>query len=435
MRDHDGETGPGRRRFLGAGLAAGAALALAGCTPEREPATPAFDPADWESVRAQFPLRTDHAHFAAFVLAAHPDQVRRAIERHRRGLDADTDAYLHEDRETPVLRAAASYLGTPESEIALTDSTTMGLGILFGGLRLRPGQDVVTTEHDFYATHEGLRLLAARTGAEVRRARLYDDPAAAGVDEIVSRLRAAIRPATRVVAITWVHSGTGVRLPVKEISGMIAEINSGRDTEDRALLCVDGVHGFGAVADRVGDLGCDFLATGTHKWLFGPRGTGVLWGRAWDAVAPVIPSFTGDGIAAWIGGYPPAGNNAAMGTPGGYHSFEHRWALDEAFAFHGAIGRDRIAARTAELATRLKQGLAGIPSLRLVTPASPELSAGLVCCSIAGQNPGAVAARLREQHRIVAGVTPYSDAYLRFGTSIVTSPEDVDRAVKAVAAL
>ena len=66
----------------------------------------------------------------------------------------------------------ARYLGARAEEVALTDSTTMGLALLYSGLRLRRGQDVLTTEHDFLATHEGLRLLAERTGAKVRKVRV-----------------------------------------------------------------------------------------------------------------------------------------------------------------------------------------------------------------------------------------------------------------------
>jgi selenocysteine lyase/cysteine desulfurase len=431
----------GRRRLLGAGLVAGAGITLAACTsgePAAAPApapAPSFDPADWASVRAQFPLNPDLAQFAAYVLAAHPAQVRRAIEEHRNGLDADTDLYLHADRERGVREAAAGYLGARPEEIALTDSTTMGLGLLYGGLRLRPGQDVLTTQHDFYATHEALRLTAARTGAEVRRVQLYGAPSTASTDEIVSRLRNALRPRTRVVAVTWVHSGTGVRLPIKQIAAMLAEANRDRDPADRALLCVDGVHGFGAMADGVADLGCDFLVTGTHKWLFGPRGTGIVWGRAWDAVAPVIPSFDNSAYSAWTGGQAPARTDGLISTPGGYHSFEHRWALDEAFAFHQAIGKERVTARVQEQATRLKQGLAGISTVTMITPVAPELSAGLVVCSVAGGPIGNQLESLRADHKIIASATPYRDVYLRFGPSIVTSPEEVDRVIKAVAAL
>ena len=98
----------------------------------------------------------------------------------------------------------------------------------------------------------------------------------------------AIQPATRVVAITWVHSGTGVKTPVRAIADAVAAANAKRTAAERILLCVDGVHGFGVEDATVADLGCDFFAAGTHKWMFGPRGTGVLWGRAelWPIAAP-----------------------------------------------------------------------------------------------------------------------------------------------------
>jgi selenocysteine lyase/cysteine desulfurase len=407
-------------------LATGVGVALAGCT--GTPPTPEskrFDPKDWDSVRAQFPLDPGLAHFAAFVLAAHPAPVRAAIDRHRAALDADTSAALHGDvdHEQRARTAAAGYLGADPGEVALTDSTTMGMGLLCAGLKLKPGQDIVTTEHDFFGTHEALRLLSERTGAPVRRARLYDDPAAANEGDIVARLRAAVGPRTRLVVITWVHSSTGVRLPVKTIAGMLTELNAARDPADRALLAVDGVHGFAAVDTTVADLGCDFLTAGTHKWLFGPRGTGLLWSRAWAAAAPVIPSFS-------------AGDTpGSLATPGGYHSFEHRWAVTEAFEFHRAIGRDRIAARIREQATRLKDGLAGIRNVRLVTPRDPNLSAGLVMCALPTVSPAEAVGRLRADHKIAASVTPYAEPLLRFGPSIVTNPDQVDQVIKAVAAL
>ncbi|MFD0472969.1 aminotransferase class V-fold PLP-dependent enzyme [Nonomuraea thailandensis] len=208
----------------------------------------------------------------------------------------------------------------------------------------------------------------------------------------------------------------------------------GRAAHDRALLCVDGVHGFGAMADGVADLGCDFLASGTHKWLFGPRGTGIVWGRAWDAVAPIVPSFSQAAFAAWQNGGSPGATTAELVTPGGYKAFEHRWAMPQAFAFMTAIGKDRVRARTQELATRLKAGLAEIPHVRLATPRAPELSAGLVCCSVAGMEPFEAVERLRER-KVITSVTPYNPSLLRFGTSIVTSPEQVDQAVKAVEGL
>jgi hypothetical protein len=87
-----------------------------------------------------------------------------------------------------VLRQAGGYLRARPTDIALTDSTTMGLGLLYGGLDLRAGQEVLTTTHDFYATHEALRLAAGRSGATMRRVALYRDPARATESEIVDSL-------------------------------------------------------------------------------------------------------------------------------------------------------------------------------------------------------------------------------------------------------
>ncbi|MDI1461874.1 aminotransferase class V-fold PLP-dependent enzyme [Catellatospora sp. KI3] len=437
-----GDMAVSRRLVLGAAAGTAALGALAACDddppkPTGQATPPPLDPQDWASVRAQFVLDPAVAHFDAFVFASPPATVRAAIDAHRAQLDRDPLTYLHANevaRDAQITQEAAKYLGA-HGELYLTDSTTMGLGLLYGGLALASGDEVLTTEHDFYSTHESLRLRAARDGVTVRRARLYRDPAAAGVDEMVGALLAAVTPKTRVVAVTWVHSSTGVRLPVREIATALAEVNRSRSPQEKALLCVDGVHGFGAVDAGPAELGCDFLVSGCHKWLFGPRGTGMVWGTeaAWQRFRPVIPPFDNASIGAWMGFGPgPAG--AVPPSPGGYHAFEHRWALREAFAFHNALGRDRVAARTAQLAATLKAGLAQIPGLKLITPRSPAVSAGLVCCDIPGTQPAAAVQAMRAQG-IAASATPYNPSCLRLGTSIVNSVEEVDRAVAAVRAL
>lgn len=417
-----------RRGLLTAAAGGAAAVALVGCEPDAAQPQP-LDPSRWSSVRAQFALAEGVANFTTFVFASHPASVRAAIERHRAGLDADPHGYLSANQaalDAVVAKAAANYLKTDPTQIALTDSTTMGLGLLYTGLRLRPGDEVLTTEHDFYATHESLRLRAVRDGITVRRVRLYEEPERANAGEIVSRLTAALGERTRIVAITWVHSGTGVKLPVRSMAEALAEVNRGRAVADHALLCVDGVHGVGAEGTTPAELGCDFLVSGCHKWLFGPRGTGLIWGRAeaWSRFTPAIPTFTGEASG-------PAGPYA---TPGGYHTFEHRWALADAFALHQAIGPARVAERTHSLAGALKEGLASIAKVRVRTPGAVDLSSGIVCCEVDGHSPRAAVERLRSA-KVLASATPYATSYLRFGPSILTCESDVDAALKAVRAL
>ena len=422
-----------------------AAAAVAGAAYAPTAAQPGFDPASWSSVRDQFALDDGVTNLTTFLLASHPKPVRDAIDRHRAGLDRDAKRYLDDQEETAETRiraGAAAYLEVRADEIALTDSTTMGLGLVYGGLRLRPGQEILTTVHDFYSTHESLRLRALRTGARVRKIRLYRNARSVSVDEVVSAVHRSIRPETRVLAITWVHSSTGVKLPVRAIANVLRPINARRPAAERILLCVDGVHGFGVEAMTPAQLGCDALVSGCHKWLFGPRGTGLVWARktAWPAISPTIPTFDSRAIVAWIRGQRSRNGIAGLPralamTPGGFHSFEHRWALREAFDFRRQIGRERAAARTHELAHRLKAGLRDINGVRLVTPDSSTLSAGLVCFDVANRDPMAIVQRLYDRAQVVASVTPYSTRYVRLGPSILNSTGDVDRALQAIHAV
>ena len=132
---------------------------------------------------------------------------------------------------------------------------------------------------------------------------------------------------------------------------------------------------------------------------FRPRGTGIVWVRrdAWDRMTAVIPTFSGPSFGNWFDNGTAPFVFGLDGTPGGFHSFEHRWALTDAFAFHQAIGKDRVAARTAELATRLKDGLAELSHVGLVTPRDPGLSSGIVCCDVTGRPPRRGGRRVAEQ--------------------------------------
>ena len=121
-------------------------------------------------------------------------------------------------------------------------------------------------------------------------------------------------------------------------------------------------------------------------------------------------------------------------TPGGFHSFEHRWALDEAFRFQRRIGRARIAARTHELNTRFKRGAASMRHVILRTPRSPSLSAGLVCLEVRGLPPEEVVDRLLRRG-VIATVTPYAESYARVAPSVLNTPAEIDGALRALASL
>src|SRR6185295_14259904 len=200
-------------------------------------------------------------------------------------------------------RALAEYVGGKPDEICLTSNTTTALAVAYHGLRIRADQEILTTEHDHYSHHESIRHAAARSQCSVRYIAMYDKSSEATADDMASRVAKAIGPKTRAVGITWVHSSTGVRTPIAQIAEAVERANVGRATADRCLLIVDGVHGFANQDVDVATLGCDFFATGAHKWLFAPRGTGFLWGKAdaWPELRPTIPSFDPDVFeATWL---------------------------------------------------------------------------------------------------------------------------------------
>jgi selenocysteine lyase/cysteine desulfurase len=391
-------------------------------------------------VREQFQLSPDVVHLAGFFLASHPTPVRAAIERHRRGLDANPIGYWMEQgekQEAAVLLAAADYLAVDPTEIALTDSTTMGLGLLYGGLTLRKEQEILTTLHDHYATETSLKLRAERTGATVRQIPLYHSLPNVSALELLDNLIRNIRPNTRIVAVTWVHSSTGLKLPIHEMAHAIHRLNESRAEQDRVIFCVDGVHALGVEDFRLSDVGCDFLIAGTHKWMFGPRGTGLVWGRqgAWPVANPIIPTFNTQAFDIWMKMSPPEDlPTSVYMTPGGFHSFEHRWALNEAFTFHQAIGKSRVRQRIYELNQQMKQGLAQMPHITLHTPISQDLSSGIVCFEVAGMTPRQVIERLR-QRNIIGSTTPYATQYARLAPSLINSSEDIELTLKEIAKL
>jgi selenocysteine lyase/cysteine desulfurase len=313
----------------------------------------------------------------------------------------------------------------------------MGLGLLYGSLTVAPGQEILTTTHDHYSTETSLRLRAERTGASVRRLPLYEDLRHVSRQGLVDALIKAIQPHTRIVAVTWVHSSTGLKLPIADMAEAIQRLNRSRTEDDRVIFCVDGVHALGVEDFRLSEVGCDFLIAGTHKWMFGPRGTGLVWGhpRAWPLAKAIIPTFDSEAYDMWMNIIPHRRLPTSIYmTPGGFHSFEHRWALDQAFLFHQALGKSRVTKRIHELNEQLKEGLSAMRHITLHTPTSRELSAGIVCFEVGGMAPDRVVTELRRRG-IVASVTPYRTQYARVAPGLLNSPAEIETVLKEIHSL
>ena len=164
-----------RRGFLvlGGGLLVGTA-ACGDSKPARGATTPATQTGndEWDAVRELFEVDPTYRHFAGFLIVSHPRPVREAIDGYRLELDRNPALYLKHNMpafDAAARNAAAKFIGADPGEVAMTDSTTMGLGLLYGGFKLRPGQEILTTAHDHYSTHEALRFRAMRDGGTLKK--------------------------------------------------------------------------------------------------------------------------------------------------------------------------------------------------------------------------------------------------------------------------
>jgi isopenicillin-N epimerase len=426
------------RRML---LVGTSATALTGSISKAVAAAP-----DPKSLRSLFNLSPEYTHLGLFFLASHPKPVRDAIEEYRKKLDANpllTVEHGMFDFEHPgssladrAANAIGRYLGASGEDVALTGNTTTGLALIYHGLPLRAGDEVLTTAHDHMVHHESIRLATERAGATYRKIPLFDSFDRISADEIVARIQRAIGPKTRVVGVTWVHSASGLKLPIRRIADAIAEVN--RSRKERVLLVVDGVHGIGVEDPNVPALGCDAFAAGAHKWLFGPRGTGFVWAKpeVWAIMRPTIPSFTAPELfAAWAEEKkPPPTPRARWFSPGGFQSFEHYWATPAAIELHESIGPARVTERIHSLNERLKEGLAKMPHVQLYTPRSRDLSSGIVCFDVKGLKQIEVVKKLLEK-KILGSTTPYRVSYARLACGLPNDERDVDRALAAIKAL
>jgi selenocysteine lyase/cysteine desulfurase len=441
-----------RRDFVATvGLSLAGTMAARSAAANEGVAVPAVDGnSDWDAVRAQFNLAPDWMHFSQFFIVSHPKPVRDAIERYRNMIDRQpfetvehgmgfapipADQPQYDPYPLRVQQAAAAYIGGKPEEIALTDSTTQGLALIYQGLTLKPGDEVLCTTHDHYVHHEAIRLAVEKSGATTRRIPLYDQPADASADEMVNRLKRAIGPATRVVGITWVHSSSGVRIPVRALAEVVKEANAGRGKNEQILVVLDAVHGFGNQEEQLAELKVDFASAGTHKWIFAPRGTGIVWvpEKNWGKIRATIPTFyDAEPFNAWADERPlHAPTSISAISPGGFKAYEHQWAMTEAFEFHQRIGRKRVAERIAALNTQCKEGLAKISKVKLLTPKDAGLSAGLVAFEVEGQSASETVHKLHAK-KVVASASPYKISKARLAPSLVNDEREVEAALRAV---
>ncbi len=166
------------------------------------------------------------------------------------------------EHELEQVRAAlGEYVGAPADDLALVLNATAALNAVLRSLPLGPGDEILTTEHEYSGIELLLRFVADRSGARVVWS--------SGLDAEAIWADASER--TKVVVVSHVTAPTAVLVPVEELCAKAREAG--------VLSVVDGAHAPGQVPLELERLGADFYAGNCHKWLCGPKAAGFLYAR------------------------------------------------------------------------------------------------------------------------------------------------------------
>jgi isopenicillin-N epimerase len=167
------------------------------------------------------------------------------------------------DGELAQVRSAlADYLEAAADDLVLVPNATTGVNVVLRSLPLVPGDEILTTEHEYGGVDLLLDFVAEQTGARIVRR--------AGVD--AEAIWAGATERTRVLVVSHVSSPTALLFPVEELCHLAREAG--------VLSVVDGAHGPGQVPVQLGRVGADFYAGNCHKWVCAPKGAGFLHVRA-----------------------------------------------------------------------------------------------------------------------------------------------------------
>lgn len=332
-------------------------------------------PEDISACRSDFPVLAQkvNGHPLAFLDSAasaqQPSTVIEAVSRYQREDHANVHRGVHtlSHRATELYEGARDKLqrfinASSRTEVVLTSGTTESLNLVaqsFCRPSLQPGDQILISWLEHHSNIVPWQLVCEQTGAELLVAPINDQ----GEIELEA-LRSMMSKRVKLLAIGHVSNALGTVNPLREI---IAAAKSYDIT-----VVVDGAQGVPHMAIDVQSLGCDFYAFSGHK-MFGPTGTGVLWGR--EALLDTMPPYKGGGdmiLEVSFDGtvYNDLPYKFEAGTP----NIAGIIGLGAAVDYLQSIGLDNIYEHEKKLHGYMVKALKAIDGLRLIGTAQQQAS-------------------------------------------------------------
>ena len=298
----------------------------------------------------------------------------------------------------------ATFMGADEDEIIMTRNTTEGISMVCSGISWASGDEILTTNHEHGGAETGLDFLRDTKGAVIKKITMPFP--VSSKQQLLSLIKSNITDKTKILLLSHIETVTGLRWPIKEVSELI----KGRDI----LFIVDGAQAAGMLHIDLHDLGCDVYTCSGHKWIMGPKETGILYLRK-EIQKRVNNVFITGGYGVY---------SHSSGTRNAPIIIGFGDVLD----WHMAIGSKRIENRCLELASYCRTELKKIKGIKIISSDDAELSTAIVSFSLEGSiKNGDVFRGMRDKNITIKRLPQYNA--IRISNHMFTTNADVDKMI------
>jgi isopenicillin-N epimerase len=384
-----------------------ASRSVAHLTPEQV----AGDEDYWAVIQNSFSVTRGIINLNNGGVSPSPKVVTEALVRYQ-WQQEDATAYtmwqILEPQSETIRTGLAELFGCDREEIAITRGASESLEILLNGIDFKSGDEILTTTQDYPRMLNTLRQRERREGLVLKLVQIPIPPK--NLDEITAAFAKGITPKTKLILISHQINLTGQITPVKAV----CDIARAKGIE----TIVDGAHSFAQFDFKQKDLGCDYFGTSLHKWLYAPKGTGLLYVKR-DKIGKIWPLMAAEVTQS---------NDIRKFEEVGTHSAAPRIAIGEAMLFHNGIGGKRKEARLRYLSRYWMNLLKDVPKIGFNTSFDPNQSCAIANVKVEGTEPTAIGSYLFNKHHIFTTPIVHEEFKgIRITPNVYTTLSELDR--------